>query len=283
MIVDQAEKLRLMVRSTEKTASVIAVTSGKGGVGKTNVAANLAVCLAVAGKDVVLIDADMGLANLDVLLNIKVKHTLAEVIAGRRQLSEIIQTAPAGIRLICGASGLTQMTNLTEFQRRNVLEQISCLQHQADVIIVDTSAGIADDVLCFCENADHTLIVTTPEPTSITDAYAMIKSIAAAHTGVKISLLTNMADNRAEAKATYQRIAGVAQKFLSTVVYDAGYVLRDDHLPQAVRQRRPVVLAYPRCQASYCLVALATKIGRASHASAAAPDGFFRKVVNWFF
>jgi flagellar biosynthesis protein FlhG len=280
MIVDQAEKLRLMVRTNQRTARILAITSGKGGVGKTNVAANLALCLVASGKNVILLDADLGLANLDVLFNIKARHTLSQVIAGRRRLEEIIQNGPGGVRLICGASGLTQMADLNEFQRQRLVQELAALEHQADVIVIDTGAGISRNVLSFCDAADHTLVVTTPEPTSITDAYAMIKTLNQTHSGVKISLLVNMAESRADAKKVYQRIAHVAQQFLSAVVYDAGFVLRDDHVAQSVHQRQPVVLAHPRCQASYCFMALAGKLGRAD---VAAPEsGFFRKVVNWF-
>lgn len=282
MIVDQAEKLRLMVRQKEKTATILAITSGKGGVGKSNISANLAVCLVAAGKNVVLIDADLGLANLDVLLNVKSRHTLAHVINGRQRLEDIMTQGPGGIRIICGASGLTQMADLTEFQRQRIIQDMTALERQNDVIIIDTGAGISRNVLSFCDAADHTLVVTTPEPTSITDAYAMIKRLNQAGTGARISLLVNMVATRDEGKKVYQRVAAVAQKFLSAVVYDAGYILRDEHFVQAVRQREPVVLAYPRCQASYCLQALAGKLGRSSD-TAAVEQGFFRRVVSKFF
>lgn len=282
MIVDQAEKLRLMVRTTKKNARVIAVTSGKGGVGKSNVAANLAVCLVASGRKVILVDADLGLANLDVILNLRVRHSLADVIAGRKSIEEIIQNGPGGIRVVCGASGLNQIADLTEFQRQRVIQEVSALDQLADVIVVDTGAGISRDVCVFCEAAHHTVVVTTPEPTSITDAYAMIKRITLAHTGVRISLLVNMVDSRAEAKRVFQRLTNATQKFLDTALYDAGYVLRDDHVPQAVRNREAVVIAHPRCQASYCFLALAGKLGRAAE-PAAVEDGFFRRVVNWFF
>ena len=281
MIVDQAEKLRLMVRSTNKAARVIAITSGKGGVGKTNVAANLAICLVAAGKDVVLIDADLGLANLDVMLNLRARNTLADVIDGRRHLDEIIQTGPGGIRIICGASGLTQLADLNEFQRQRIIQEISSLEHQSDFIVIDTGAGISRDVLNFCEAADHTVVVTTPDPTSITDAYAVIKRTTQAHSGARLSLLVNMVESRSEAKRVYQRLANATQRFLSAPLYDAGYVLRDDHLVQAVRQRQAVVLAQPRCHASHCFLALAGKLARARQA-ATVEEGFFRKVVNWF-
>jgi flagellar biosynthesis protein FlhG len=282
MIVDQAEKLRLMVRDSRKTARVLTVASGKGGVGKTNVAANLAICMAASGKEVLLLDADLGLANLDIVLNVKARYTLAHVISGQRSLEEVILKGPGGIRLICGASGLTQMADLNEFQRQRLLQEMTKLEHQFDVIVIDTGAGISRNVLSFCDAADHTVVVTTPEPTSITDAYAVIKCLSKNRSGMKLSLLVNMALSRQEAKNVYQRIAGVAQKFLSVIVYEAGYILRDDHVIEAVKQREPVVLAYPRCQAGHCYLALAGKLNRAAEVTAE-QNGFFRKVVNWFF
>ena len=280
-MLDQAEKLRLMVRSTRKSAKVLAITSGKGGVGKSNIAANLAICLVASGKKVILVDADLGLANLDVILNVKVRHNLAQVIEGKRDLSEAILEGPAGVKLICGANGLAELADLGEFQRQRLIQELTTVEHQADMIIIDTGAGISRNVLGFCEAADHTLVITTPEPPSMTDAYAMIKRLSQAASGVKISLLVNMVESRAEAKKVHQRIAAVAQKFLSVVISDAGYILRDDHFPEAVNQREPVVLAYPRCQASYCLMGLAGKLGRV--ADSAAGEGFFKKVVNLFF
>ena len=186
MIVDQAEKLRLMVRGTQKPAQVLAVTSGKGGVGKTNVAANLALCLLACRKNVILLDADLGTANLDVVLGMKSRRNLSQVISGRYRLEEIIQTGPAGIRLVAGISGMAEIADLSEFQRQQLIQELTTLEHQADVIIVDTGAGISRNVLSFCDGADHTLVVTTPEPTSIADAYALIKSLAKNHSGVKI-------------------------------------------------------------------------------------------------
>ena len=282
MIVDQAEKLRLMVRSTRRGGRVLAVTSGKGGVGKSNIAANLGLCLSASGKRVILLDADLGLANLDVILGIKTRQTLAQVVSGRRHLDEIIELGPAGLRLVCGVSGLTELADLNEFQRQRLIQEMTALEHQADIIIVDTGAGISRNVLGFCDAADHTLVVTTPEPTSITDAYALIKSLSKYHSGVKISLVVNMASSRAEGKKVYQRLAQVATQFLSTPIDEAGYVLRDDHLSEAVCQREPVVLAYPRCQASYCLMALAEKLGHIAEADDET-TGFFHKVANWFF
>ena len=284
--VDQAEKLRVMARqvkdSRKRRARVLAITSGKGGVGKTNVAANLSICLAAAGKKVILLDADLGLANLDVLLPVKNRINLAHVIAGKRRLDEIIQPGPGGIRLICGASGITQLADLTERQRQRLAQEMTQLEYQADVIVVDTGAGISRNVLGFCQSADHSLVVTTGEPTSITDAYAIIKALNHYPRQPKISLLINMVDNRDQAKKVYQRLATASQRFLKQAVYDAGYIPRDEYLRRAVHQREPVVLAYPRSPSSYCFVALAQKMVRAREAGTV-HDGFFRKVINWFF
>jgi flagellar biosynthesis protein FlhG len=280
-MMDQAQKLRLMVRNAQRSARVLAVTSGKGGVGKSNVAANLAICLSDIGKKIVLIDADLGLANLDILLPVSARTNLAHVIAGKKRIQDVIQTGPAQIQVICGASGISRMADLNEFQRQRLIQEMAYLEQMADVIIVDTGAGISPNVLSFCNAADHNLVVTTTEPTSITDAYAMIKTLHRARTDAKISLLINMADNRDQAKKLYQRIAAVTRKFLAAPLYDAGYILRDEHLPQAVHQRQPVVLAYPRCQATACFVALAQKLARARKENSD-NHGFFRKVMNWF-
>ncbi len=282
MIVDQAEKLRLMVKGQNQSAQVLAVTSGKGGVGKTNVAANLALCLMASRKNVILLDADLGLANLDVVLGMKTRLNLMHVISGQKHLDEIIETGPAGLKLISGVSGITNLADLNEFQRQRLIQEMTSLEHRADVIIVDTGAGISKNVLGFCDAADHTLVVTTPEPTSISDAYAVIKSLNKNRNGVKISLLVNMAESRVEAKKIYQRISKVASQFLGATLSDAGYILRDEHVPDAVCNQKPVVLQHPRCQASYCFMALAGKLARAAELDET-DTGFFKKVVNWFF
>ncbi len=282
MIVDQAEKLRLMVRKARKTARVITISSGKGGVGKTNIAANLAICLRATGKRVLLLDADLGLANLDVIFNVRPRLNLAHVISGQRHIDEITQRVAGGVDLICGLSGLADAADLSDFQRQRLLQELSTLEHQTDYIIIDTGAGISSNVMCFCDAADMCLIVTTPEPTSITDAYTLIKRISLNASGAKVSLLCNMAETRNEARGVYQRLSSTAQRFLSLSIADAGYILRDSHVSDAVNLCEPVVLAYPRCQASYCILALAGKVS-SGNSRLDADSGFFRKVVNWFF
>src|SRR3954471_18982318 len=159
----------------QRRASVIAVTSGKGGVGKSNVAVNLAIKLASAGKTVVLLDADLGLANADVLCNVDLPHNLAAVIARKKELHEVMVKAPGGFSLVGGASGLARMADLSDADRGRIVRALAELEERADIILVDTGAGISPNVLSFTRAADHVLVVTTPEPTAITDAYAVIK------------------------------------------------------------------------------------------------------------
>src|SRR4051812_36272477 len=163
--------------AAKRRASVIAVTSGKGGVGKSNIAVNLAIKLSSAGKRVVLHDADLGLANADVLCNVDLTHNLSHVIARKRELSEVMVAAPGGFSLIGGASGLARMADLTDFDRQRLVDALAELEANADVILIDTGAGISPNVLAFTRAADHVLVVTTPEPTAITDAYAVVKVV----------------------------------------------------------------------------------------------------------
>src|ERR1041385_2437859 len=174
LMVDQAAQLRSLVRERRR-ASVVAITSGKGGVGKSNIAVNLAIKLAAANKDVVLLDADLGLANADVLCNVDLKTNLAHVIARKHELAEVMVKAPGGFRLIGGASGLARMADLTDGDRQRLLEALAELEQTTDAILLDTGAGISPNVLAFAKAADHVMVVTTPEPTAITDAYAVIK------------------------------------------------------------------------------------------------------------
>jgi flagellar biosynthesis protein FlhG len=259
----------------------IAVTSGKGGVGKSNVSLNLAILLSAMGSRVALVDADLGLANLDILLDVRIQHTLAHVLAGRRRLGEIVIDLPTGVQFIPGASGLAKVANLTDFARSNLLQALGKLEADNDFLIVDTGAGIGPGVLQFAEAADTVITVTTPEPTAMTDGYAVIKILAQRNYDGQISLLVNQAEKRQEARDCYSRINRVAHQFLGARVLDAGYVLTDGRVRDAVRQREPFVLAYPRCQASRCMAALANKLS-ADGALVQKREGFFRRVVNWF-
>jgi flagellar biosynthesis protein FlhG len=267
---DQAGKLRELMHEARQTRTIV-VTSGKGGVGKSNVALNLAILLSAAGNRVALVDADLGLANLDLLIDVDVRSNLSHVIAGTRTLEEVIVDLPSGVKL----------THLSEFQRARLIKELTRLEADNDVIVVDTSAGIGPEVLHFAVSADNALVVTAPEPTAITDAYAVIKLLTQNGYDGHMSLLVNMTLSRSEARSTYQRISTVARQFLGAQVFDGGYVLMSPRVREAVRRREPFVLAYPRCPASRCMAALAMKLS-AGGALLERREGFLRRVANWF-
>jgi flagellar biosynthesis protein FlhG len=280
MLTDQAAHLRTLVKQQSR-ASVIAVTSGKGGVGKSNVAVNLAIKFSQAGKNVVLLDADLGLANADVLCNMDLPSNLAHVIARKKELADVLIPAPGGFRLIGGASGLARMADLSESDRQRIVDALAHVEQTADILLIDTGAGISPNVLCFTRAADHVLVVTTPEPTAITDAYAVIKVVSKDGAERQISLLVNQARNAAEARVVYERIAKVAKQFLGLSVYDAGFVFADEAVPQAVRRRTPFVIGSPRCPAAACVAQLAVRLERGV-ATNLAGGGFIHRMSRWF-
>ena len=279
---NEALHLQQMMENCRRRAEVLAITSGKGGVGKTNIAANLAICLAASQKKILLVDMDLSLGNLDVVMGVNAKYNISHVIKGQKTIEEIIHIGPEGLEMVCGASGFEEMANLSEFQRQRLLKELSKLQENGRSIVIDTPAGISRSVVGFCLAADHVLVVTTPEATAMTDAYAMIKVLVGNKFAGRISLIVNMAETIAEGKKTYRQIANVAKRFLNSHVYDAGVLVKDERLSSAVRLRKPVVLAYPKAQITSSLVALAAKL---NNSTAALPndDGFFKKVVDWFF
>ena len=293
VVIDQAAKLRALAAQHTPRATVFAVTSGKGGVGKSNVAVNLAIALSQAGKRVVLLDADLGLANADVLCGVEVRANLAHVVARQRELKDVMVDAPGGFKLIGGASGLAKMADLSDGDRQRLIRAMAELETQADVIIVDTGAGISPSVLSFTRAADHVLVVTTPEPTAITDAYAAIKVLVRspgeekdpAASDRRVSLLVNQAMSPQEASQVYERVAKVARQFLGLVVFDAGHLPRDDAVLAAVRSRSPFILSAPRSPAAHCIRQLTIRLGQGS-SDAPLPKNstsFFDRMGRWLF
>jgi len=287
LMMDQATHLRSLM-SEGRRATVVAITSGKGGVGKSNLSVNLAVTLAAAGKDVVLLDADLGLANADVLCNLNLPANLAHVIARRKELKDVLVDAPGGFKLVGGASGLARMADLTDYDRERLVQSLSELEQQADIILIDTGAGISPNVLSFTRAADHVLVVTTPEPTAITDAYAVIKVISKQDGGEllgtperRLSLLVNQVRSAAEARVVHERIAKVARQFLGVPVLDGGYVVTDEQVPLSVRRRIPFTLAAPKCPASQCVAQLAMRLEQGV-AGQGDSGGFFNRMSRWF-
>lgn len=277
---NQALNLDQLSDNRGRAVPVLAITSGKGGVGKTNIAANVALCLAALNKRVLLLDADLSLGNLDLVMDIRSKYNISHVLSGHKRMEEIIQTGPRGLRVICGASGLDRLADIGEHEQHRLLEHLSRLQHETDAIVIDTAAGISSAVIGFCLAADHVLVVTTPEAAAMADAYGIIKVLVRKRYEGPISLVVNMAHTSAEGKQTYQRMADVARRFLQARIYYAGTLLKDERLCTAVRSRKPVVLAYPKAQISLSLAALAARLGGVRPGDALG-DSFFRKVIRW--
>ncbi|MCX5659564.1 MAG: MinD/ParA family protein [Planctomycetota bacterium] len=267
------------MNTATRRASTVAVTSGKGGVGKSNVAVNLAIRLTQLGRRVVLLDADLGTANADVLCDLQPTGTVAHVVAGRRTLAETMMEAPGGFRLIPGASGLAQVAAMSEFERARLMQMVQEIEAETDLILIDTGAGVGPNVLSFAAGADEMLVVTTPEPTSITDAYAMIKTVHRQRGGANVRVLVNMTRDAAEGRGVFERINAVSRKFLDLELRYAGHVVTDAKVGQAVRRRRPFVLDSPTCEAAVCIGQLAHRLDR----NAAEPRGagLLERISGW--
>lgn len=245
-----ASQKALLEAAGKKTARVITVTSGKGGVGKTNITINLAISLSELGYRVVILDADFGLANIDVLFGIIPQFTLLDVIQDQKNILEVLAEGPKNIKFISGGSGVEALLKLEKEQLQRFIDKISLLDSIADIILIDTGAGLSDNVMSFVMAADEVLLVTTPEPTSITDAYALVKMISNRDREKIIKVLVNRAENVSEAVDILNKLQLVAGKFLELRLNSLGYILQDDMVIKAVKLQQPFTLSYPRSQAA---------------------------------
>ena len=299
---DQAEKLREIMRHKKNAPAaaaerkyqpadsegrdsrktrIITVTSGKGGVGKTNLSVNMALAFARLGKKVVVMDADLGLANVNVMLNMIPKYNLYHVIKKQKTIQEILVETEYGISIVAGASGFSQIANMGEQERHDFISELETLSF-ADIIIIDTSAGVSSNVMDFIAAADDAIIITTPEPTAITDAYGIIKIIAMEYDTINIGLklVVNRARGAAEAKSVADRMINIAGQFLNLKVDYLGFIYDDQAVPSSVRQQKPFLIIDPKCKASLCIQHLVERIDKNKVAE---PDGIgsvFRRLFS---
>jgi flagellar biosynthesis protein FlhG len=255
--------------------NVIAVTSGKGGVGKTNVAVNLSVSLAEAGQRVLLFDADLGLANVDIALGLKPKYDIQHVIAGEHSLDDILLPGPAGIHVIPASSGVARMASLSAPEQAGLVRAFSELSTPVDTLVVDTGAGIDSTVLTFTAACQEVIVVICDEPTSLTDAYALVKVLNQQCNVKRFQILANMVDNELQGRQLFDKLCKVADRFLDVHLGYLGAVPRDEYLRRAVRAQRPVVSEYPRSESARALRALADRVRALPANQAAGGLGFF--------
>lgn len=259
---------------------ILAVTSGKGGVGKTNVVANLSVSLSELGKKVVVLDADFGLANLDVLLGLTPRYHLGHVLFGNKSLSEIMVQGPKGIQIIPASSGLQRMAELTLAQRNLLVESFANLESDTDYFIIDTAAGISRNVIHFLMSAQEVIVVSAPEPTAIVDAYAVIKIILAEDHDKRIQILINSVDQAENAHEVFCQINSVVKRFLNREIDYLGHIERDSHVPQAVRSQMVVTHRFPNAPASRCFRELARRIAQRESAGTQTAGLVWEKLLN---
>lgn len=254
---DQAQGIRQM--KSPNPVRVIAVTSGKGGVGKSNVTVNLAVTLAQAGEKVMVMDADMGLANIDVLLGLSPAQNLSHVINGDCTLEETIVEGPSGIRIIPASSGIAAMSDLTPAQNAGVIRSFSELTEPVDILLIDTAAGLSDSVVSYTRAAREVIVVVCDEPASITDAYAMIKVMNRDYGVERFHVLANQSHGAQQGRELYNKLARVSQKFLDVTLDFIGSVPYDDCLKKAVQKQKAVVEAFPRSPSALAFKQIAKK------------------------
>ena len=265
---DQATSLRRIARA--RPIQVMAVTSGKGGVGKTNISVNLALAMTYADKEVMLMDADLGLANVDVLLGLHPMYNLSHVISGEQPLEDAVVKGPGNLKIIPAASGIQEMARLSRDKHAALIRAFSDLGHGLDVLIVDTAAGIADSVIDFTTAAHEIIVVVCDEPASITDAYALIKVLSRDYGRHRFRVLVNLTDNSRQGKALYLKLLKVTDKFLDVCLDFMGAIPRDSFLLKAVQHQRAVVDVYPASQSAMAFKSLAKKADkwpRPDHAS----------------
>jgi len=244
------------------SVQTIAITGGKGGVGKTNLSVNLAVELSRLGRKVVLLDADLGLANVDILLGLRAKFTIEDLLKGTCTINDLLLEGPFGMKVIPAASGTQELVQLSSLQHAGIIHAFSELEGNIDYLIIDTAAGISDTVLSFVRAAQEILLVVCNEPTSITDAYAMLKLLNTRHQINRFHVVANMVKSPQDGKDVYQKLLNVTDRFMDIALSLTGMVPSDSHLLKAVRRQKALCEVYPESAAAMAIRQIARNIDR---------------------
>ncbi len=294
---DQAQKLRKMIEEAQKSrqdsddeqikalkdtdSRIIAVSSGKGGVGKTSLTVNLAIALAKKGKEVYIIDADLGLANVDVLLGLIPTYTLYHIMNSEKTLDEVVVEGPRGIKIVSGGSGIRELANMSKDKLYSLIKSLQLLNDRADYIFIDTGAGISDAVLSFIRAANDLLVVVSPDPASITDAYALLKNVSEEQKN--ISIIINSVRSKKEADDVFKRLEIVCNSFLKLKINKIGHVLEDQNVRNASREQKPFYLEYPSSGASNCIELISHRLEKSEdEADKEIKDSRFTNFINKF-
>ncbi len=259
-IFDQAAGIRKMRQIQAKPVRVIAITSGKGGVGKTNLSVNLGVALSKIGRNVALLDADMGLANVDILLGLSPEFNLSHVLQGEKTLHDIMLTGPEGLKVIPASSGIQQMSELSTIEQAGVIRAFSEIDRELDILIVDTAAGISSSVVNFARACQEIIVVICDEPTSLTDAYAYIKLLNRDYRLSKFHIITNMVQSVQQGQQLFTKLTKVTDRYLDVTLNYVGAVPFDECLRKSVQKQKPVLVTFPQSKAALAIKNLALKI-----------------------
>ncbi len=247
-----------MVMEKKRDVMTIAVASGKGGVGKTNVVANLAIAFKRLGRKPLVFDADLGLSNIDVLLQLAPRYNIQHLLKGEKSLKDIIVQGPEGILILPASSGVQELTALNEFQRLKLLEEFDAFDHDIDTLLIDTSAGISENVAFFCIAAQEIIVVTSPEPTAITDAYALIKVLSTRYQERDFNILVNSVRSEVEAINVFKSLSTATGRFLNISINYLGFIPLDYAVQKAVRAQKAFISAFPDCLASKQITEIAS-------------------------
>ncbi|TDT50594.1 MinD/ParA family protein [Fonticella tunisiensis] len=280
---DQAEKLRQLVNiknGKNYKFRVITVSSGKGGVGKTNLVINLASSLKKRGMKVAVLDADFGMANVDILYGINAEYSIYDILHNNKEINEVMVLTDDGIVVIPGGSGIKELSELDADMRKKLIKEFEKL-HDIDILLVDTGAGMSSTVLNFIEVADVVVIVTNSEPTALTDAYSLIKVVLKGNINSNINVVINRARNIKDARDTFDKLKRTVDAFIGREIKYLGYIPDDQKVGQAVREQKPFIITYPRCEASICIHKISSELlGKSSSQKSSSMKDYFSRLLR---